>query len=233
VKEKSILFSAPMIRAIRENRKDQTRRLSGLDAINEAPDQWTFKSFTDPVAEFVHGETGEVVEVRCPYGPAGTHLWVRETWQAIHVCVDPETGYGDDIIVCDSIPKNDGSEYVDLHDARTKPFWSVVYAATDPQAEWHKDDRGFGWRPSLFMPRWASRITLEVTGIRVERLQDITEADAKAEGVERTDELTGTADDILSLRHAYSLLWDKINGKTHPWKSNPYVWVVQFKVVQP
>lgn len=104
--------------------------------------------------------------LRCPYGAPGDRLWVRETWQAIHVSIDPETGCGDDVQAAPSIPKDSQNGW-----------WGVVYAATDPQAN------GFAWRPSFYMPRWASRITLEVTEVRVERLQDISEEDAIAEGI--------------------------------------------------
>jgi hypothetical protein len=85
------------------------------------------------------------------------------------------------------------------------------------------------WKPSIFMPRWASRITLEITNIRVERLQEITEEDAKAEGIENpffaSDRYWPTFKD------RFETLWDSINGKTYPWSSNPWVWVIEFKKV--
>ena len=81
------------------------------------------------------------------------------------------------------------------------------------------------WRPSIFMPRAASRITLKVTGVRVERLQDISEEDAQAEGVD----FLPLAPAALTHRTSYSGLWDKINGKKHPWSSNPWVWCIEFR----
>lgn len=95
------------------------------------------------------------------------------------------------------------------------------------------------WTPSIHMPRWASRITLELTGVRVERLQDISEKDAKAEGIEEPSPAHGAwCDPNLgreghwSYRLTFSLLWDSINGKRAPWASNCWVWVLQFRVVK-
>lgn len=81
------------------------------------------------------------------------------------------------------------------------------------------------WRPSIHMPRWASRITLEITAVRVERLQEISEADVQAEGC--TGSPFGKAADAM----LFPTLWDSINAKKHPWESNPWVWVVEFKRV--
>ncbi len=86
------------------------------------------------------------------------------------------------------------------------------------------------WYPSIFMPRWASRITLEVVSVRVERLQEITEEDAVREGCTHTG-LGVAADEIESAREQFQRLWDSINGKKYPWDSNPFVWVVEFKRV--
>lgn len=99
------------------------------------------------------------------------------------------------------------------------------------------------WRPSIYMPRWASRITLEVTEVRVERLQDISEEDAQAEGVERCDgfplslgypagEDDGKCVLYPSAVRAFSVLWDSLNHERAPWRSNPWVWVIRFKRVQ-
>jgi hypothetical protein len=106
------------------------------------------------------------------------------------------------------------------------------YAATSQTLE-----KGDGWRPSIFMPRWASRITLEVTGVRVERLQEISEEDAKAEGVElgkmQPAIINGESGSVMIFdpRKAFSVLWDSINKKKYPWSSNPWVAVITFKRV--
>lgn len=156
----------------------------------------------------VAGDHGWVATgIKCPYGPVGRKLWVRETWGLL-----------------DTEPK-DGPE-----DA------TIFYRATDGDRH---DLRYQKWRPSIFMPRWASRITLEVTGIRVERLNDITDADALAEGIRPLP--LQSADDpsawyevepgvcqARSPRASYAALWEKINGKWS-WAANPYVWVILYR----
>jgi len=86
-------------------------------------------------------------------------------------------------------------------------------------------------RPSIHMPRWASRIALEITNVRVERLQDISEEDAQAEGVPKSITQYGLTIDYENYREPFIELWDKINGKKHPWASNPWVWVVEFRKI--
>jgi hypothetical protein len=205
VKEKPILFSAPMIKAILEDRKTQTRR------IVKHPEY--FGCFTGDCPHEYQKQCDESILFvpDCPYGTPGDRLWVRETF-----CVGYPTGEPHHWSAIKPTSE--------LHQAERRAFYRAD--GEDP-----KDGPQRHWTPSIHMPRWASRITLEVTGVRVERLQTITEADARAEGVERTDELTGTADDILSLRHAYSLLWEQING-AGSWESNPFVWCISFSVVK-
>ena len=140
----------------------------------------------------------------CPYGQPGDRLWVRETW-----CGPFKWG------------KNDGK---------------FAYRA-DPESLWPENIRTpylSLWKPSIHMPRWASRITLEVTGVRVERLQDISEADAQAEGARECDPVSGR--EVLlagpSQRGSFVLhyrdIWEQINGPGS-WDANPWVWVVEFK----
>lgn len=173
--EKPILFSAPMVRAILEGKKNQTRRLFNTD-------------YCVPL-------TGEIL--RWPYGHPGDRLWVRETWR---------------------------------HQASPHTVTSCRYRADETPENDH-----YQWRPSIFMPRWASRITLEVTGVRVERLQEISEADALAEGFPlpggpmRVNGKLGTGvffDPLMAFR-AY---WHELNAKRCPWESNPWVWVVTFEM---
>jgi hypothetical protein len=108
----------------------------------------------------------------------------------------------------------------------------VYYRATDPA--WDEEETGFRWKPSIHMPRWASRITLEVTGVRVERLNDISEADAETEGC-RAEVISGTAgyDDqgVISAVEKFRELWESINGPGS-WAENPWVWVVEFERIE-
>ena len=145
---------------------------------------------------------------RCPYGQPGDRLWVRETWQAVN--------------------GNDRARHIVTH-PRPDRGW-LEYAATP-----RLDEPAYKWRPSIFMPRWASRITLEVTGVRVQRLHDISEADARAEGIDfdpgeggtfHVAGLAGCGSD--SAVDAYRKLWEAING-LRSWAANPWVWVVEFK----
>lgn len=128
---------------------------------------------------------------QCPYGRPGDRLWVRETWATL-------TGNGSRTVY-----RADGEE------PRT--------GSDDTPAEQRPAMR---WRASIFMPRSASRITLEVTEVRVQRLMDLTEDDARAEGVEVPDGLTAVS--------AFALLWNRINGERASWTANPWVWAASF-----
>lgn len=125
----------------------------------------------------------------------------------------------------------------DGEENNTEP--GIYYRATDPG--WDEEDTGFRWKPSIFMPRWASRITLKVVSVRVERLQDISDEEALAEGVSFASgfylgglhPLKGTPKVFPSPVQAFESIWDSINAKKHPWASNPWVWVVEFEKVKP
>ena len=234
--EKPILFSGPMVRAILEGRKTQTRRVvKNKGPLNEF-DMAVLRE--DGKAEFFHTPQSIFCTIKCPY-PVGTRLWVRETWRR-------------DV--------NSGTP-ASVH----APVW---YKASND----FYDGFGEGWRPSIFMPRWACRLTLEVTDVRVERLQEISEADAIAEGVE--PEILGEPFPQAGLKvwrgymnherayrdtakESYQSLWNAINepkwiqrrrqkGKPvedwerrqsnkpdHSWQANPWVWGYTFKVVAP
>jgi hypothetical protein len=197
VKERPILFSGEMVRAILDGNKIQTRRVivPQPPSLTEgvifnpsafAPDYgWYFRPYGG--------------HAKCPYGQPGDRLWVRETWcnimkdglrPEIHYKADAERPYIEDY---------------------------------DP-SEWK-------WRPSIHMPRCASRINLLITNIRVERVQDISEEDAKAEGVVPTISEALWNDPIFThlYRWPFALLWDAINEKRgYGWDVNPFVWVIEF-----
>ena len=214
--EKPILFSGPMIRAILEGRKTQTRRVIDFSRVSSrvgpfccGPDG--YDTVADKLIERVPWTANRIMQMlKCPYGGPGDRLWVRETWGC-----DPNDWAG-------------GPEYC-------KPL--IVYKASWPDeyitvnhckgteypasGEYH-----WGWHPSIFMPRWASRITLEVEQVRVQRVQEISEDDALAEGIDQCNSSVGWI-----VRERFQRLWDTING-THPgrsWSDNPWVWCVSFR----
>ena len=193
MKERPILFSAPMVRALLAGTKTQTRRtcnhpgLKDLSYIVNCGDGW----WGDEEGDF---------QARCPYGQPGDRLWVREAFAIV-----PRTAYRCSEGVQQTLRPDDD------HDA-------AIY-----REGWVRSKGGFRWRPSIHMPRWASHITLEVTGVRVERLQDISEADAISEG---------TPFPCGGWVGGYQKLWESIHGPGS-WDLNPWVWVVEFKRVMP
>lgn len=206
MKERPILFSAPMVRAILDGRKTQTRRYLTSDT-----------NFT----------CAELTKLKCRYGVPGDRLWVRETWCAVLPRKDGGLEYN-------------GARLVTPPDGESVELWYRADGELGPISCLFDD--GPRWRPSLHMPRWASRLTLEVTSVRVERLQDISEEDAKAEGVTplasigesqpildtpRRGRTHGTHPHVL----AFGVLWDTLNGKRPgcAWQDNPWVWAVSFR----
>ena len=223
--ERPIIFSAPMVMAILDGSKTQTRRvikrIGGIGPVTEFQRSdtpgydWAMRDKCMRWHEFTNAELLK----RCIYGTRGSRLWVRETWQCFR-----RTSYEYD----------EWEEMESTKDIGTyglPEVGSVVYKA-DNKSLLNK------WFPSIHMPRWASRISLEVAGIRVERLHDIAEDDAVAEGVKITDEYTGCADDINPYKHAWSSVYESIyrsvyesiNGKGS-WDLNPFVWVIDFRKI--
>lgn len=214
MKERPILFSAPMVRALLDGSKTQTRRVLKGDFMHQPKGsmdaKWYFRG--PKMACWDSYETeAELIARHSPYGRPGDRIWVRET----HYIVD------------------EGSQY--------------FYRATGGYSQHKEIDEAHGnaplvwagpWKPSIFMPRRASRMTLEITSVRVERLQDISEADAIAEGIERTahgfwrlygkPEVNGSYSPVAS----YRSLWESINGPGS-WALNPWVWVIEFKRIKP
>ncbi|WP_047300501.1 hypothetical protein [Pseudomonas fluorescens] len=211
-KERPILFSAPMVRAILDGRKNVTRRpVKGLKT-------------NFPVVAAADGtplRTGACWDIggpilHCPFGKPGERLWVRETWYCDH----------DEVMRGPYLKPDD----LDIREARDDG--TLVYAAdglTPYEAEQPV------WKPSIHMPRWACRILLEISDVRVERLQDITYEQAVAEGVHRGPLREWCASDEGGACHKYPVpafrdLWQSVGGD---WEANPWVWVVEFKQVTP
>lgn len=207
MKDKPIIFSGPMVQAILEGRKTMTRRAitvpwcKGMRSMPYEP----YYVETDGRLLYMD-ECGEYhpMENKCPYGKPGTRLWVRETWASW----------------CDECDNNQGTGYDDAtcgHGDCNR----YAYKADN------KGCPGGKWRPSIHMPKEAARIWLEVTNVRVERLQEITYDDCLREGLWDY----GTDVDTLA---AFQDLWQKLNAKRgYGWEVNPWVWAVEFKGISP
>jgi hypothetical protein len=223
--ERPILFSDPMVRAILSGAKTQTRRLVRFPAEVEVDGltrmQPGYPDGPRPIWDY-DGEPN-AFSTHNPYGGPGDRLYVREAWRTFE---RPE-----DLV--------DGIRF--RADDAFRPIENSREAADRWVGAHNNGIHGDRWRPSIHMPWWASRLTLEVTGIRVERLQDITEEDARWEGVglvladsfpvaerKRITDFVRDGD----RRGAFALLWDSINARRAPWDSNPWVWVVGFRRVE-
>lgn len=186
IEEKPILFSGSMVLAVQALNKTQTRRTTGLKKINENPDNYSFEGFTFEkgilYAIFLHRYTGYSALIRCPYGKPRGNLWIRETFAVAKFHEDYELG------VVDEIEEYTGRLPKEKPDGFNTIYASDHYAAsTNPKFKGGScdtpEERGYKWRPSIHIPRWASRTNLDFGDVRVERLNDISEDDAIAEGV--------------------------------------------------
>lgn len=246
MKEHPILFSGPMVRAILDGKKTQTRRVvtpqptrvlrrvldvgvPGVRVPITQPDGWEWR---DLYGADDGGHFDKALADHSPYGQPGDRLWVRETSAAwSHT-------------LCRIVP---------FAKAQRNHDGMVLYRAgyEDPEIKVTQPmkSKGERWVPGIHMPRWAARLTLEVTEVRVQRLQDITEGDALAEGVtsglipadeygpERIGYVLGQDDGRCKLYPtccwAFEVGWDSINGDRATWASNPWVWALTFRRVQP
>lgn len=203
MKERPMLFSAPMVRAILDGSKTQTRRIVKPQPVMPGYVQSFLPHGLD------YGRVGffdDDREWQCPFGQPGDQLWVRETWSKAHSVASSDLFY-----------RADG----DYQSGKQYPL--------------HYVEREGRWRPSIHMPRWASRIQLEITGVRVERLQDISEADARAEGCSSggwspsySDPDNSGGHESWSAADSFADLWESINGP-ESWDANPWVWVIEFR----
>lgn len=196
MKERPILFSTEMVRAILEGRKTQTRRI--VKKQPHGAGEWVRQ-----LASWLFPNVNPYIKLKCPYGQPGDRLWVRETWFNDMSFGSPE-------------------------------YYYRANGEFDEQFERHRLGQvgPFKWRPSIFMPREACRLMLEVTDVRVERLQDISEEDAIAEGISLPNYAEQAIKDIFFPEPSaiYSELWESINGKGS-WDKNPWIWVIGFKIL--
>lgn len=205
MKEKPILFSGPMVNAILDGRKTQTRRVvnakrhPNLEVSDDGEPIYMHSSDCRGYCDYACGK--KVLEQWTPYGVVGDRLWVRETWTS------------------------DGADIQRVLMAQRKIPIRCLYRANPADAK--RVGTTFKWTPSIHMPRWASRITLEIIELRAERLQNISDTDSVSEGIPN-----GAY--AINPRESFRSLWDDINSQRgFGWDANPWVWVIEFKKVQP
>ena len=219
--DRPILFSGEMVRAILSGRKTQTRRMVKFKPPYTNHSSWPFVYphphdngsfvFTDAVYDekFIQGMTAGNKGRRSPYGAMGDRLWVRETFALMY-------------------KDSDACIHEDEVDMQCPcPGCLIEYRADTGNkhpGDWPDDEDAPHWKPSIFMPRWASRISLEIDSVRVERIQDISSSDATEEGC------CLPSNGFPKIE--FHALWESINGTIHPWSENPWVWVISFHVVK-
>lgn len=234
MRERGMIFNGEMVRAILEGRKGQTRRALTPRHIRMIE---TAASIGEcyPLESGRHHENSQAYYREwCPYGTVGDRIWVRETWALLGnedaCCIDWNG----------KLCKGDEREAAKIYCASCEQrpgdygLWSIP-----DDADWkpHTENEKFegAWRPSIHMPRWASRITLEITAVRVERLNDISDADAKAEGLDKSHDFPDTyltpKGDFADADIVFRRLWESIYGE-ESWQANPWVWVIEFKRVE-
>lgn len=205
MKVRGMIFNGEMVRAILDGRKTQTRRPANASTAN----------LLDLQRQYPHKK----YNISCPCGVVGDRLWVRETFQG------PLFDY------------EHMQDYLEDSSKFETPEFCQYAADGKPAPEYYDADDNLhcGWRPSIHMPRWASRLTLEITGVRVERLNSISQEDAQAEGMELTGWRPTYSDpdsggEVWTPYDNFAQLWESIYGE-ESWKANPWVWVIEFKVV--
>lgn len=214
--ERGMIFNADMVRAVLDGRMTQTRRIMKVQPVSVKFEPRFIIDSTkrSEIGKWCWAEPGVFVNPRrsalfsCPFGAVGDRLWVRETWSEDFANYYP----------------NDRVWYAADDDRRLDiEIVDGVRGIYSPESDVHVP---FRWRPSIHMPRRASRITLEITGVRVERLNDISEDDAKAEGAP-------TECCVIGDKHflGFRSLWRCIYG-ADSWQANPWVWVIEFKRVE-
>jgi len=209
MKERPILFNAENVQAILDGRKTMTRRV-----MKPQPNDYGLIPFTETMAIRWKGNLVKLRDMPqfCPYSQVGDRLWCKEAYN-----LNVLAGVGDKEQFILNYRAGGTSSWFKINEVNPKPPF-----------------RFQKWTPSIFMPRWASRLTLEITGLRAERLQDITEDDAKAEGVtpHRIDWDDNISPNVtIDYREGFIKLWNSINAKRgYSWEKNPWVWVIEFKV---
>ena len=237
--ERGMIFNGEMVRALLSGRKTQTRRIvKGTDGAVKFCKEWDIngKEVFVVLGEKDHTGMNPVLgAISCPFGAVGDRIWVRETWGVV------SHAFSDDGLMIDWVPDRPATAINEMPFGNGYYSGHAIYAA-DGDFTWGDDD-GYEdgrscWKPSIHMPRAASRILLEITNVRVERLNAISEEDARAEGIIDggcincgEPEPCGCANPEPDATDAFAYLWQSIYGQDN-WNANPWVWVIEFKRVE-
>ncbi|SWU88387.1 morphogenetic protein [Klebsiella pneumoniae] len=204
-----MIFNAEMVRALLSGRKTQTRRIIKPQPEATLSGSLSGKWLSRPLNGLLLPKI-EDIAIHCPFGVVGDRIWVRETFQGPLFDYDLMDSYCKDPTPFE------------------KPKFCVYKADGVPAPEFYDadDELHCCWRPSIHMPRWASRILLEITNVRVERLKSISDGDAIREGCSTADMKSGDC-----VADVFARLWASIYGD-ESWNSNPWVWVIEFKRIE-
>ena len=242
--EKPILFNTEMVKAILDGRKTQTRRIVRLTEFQKAISHGYDWMFRDKRGLWNEVPASWLLRNKCPYGRPGDLLWVRETWKpgawrddgriAIDYKASPELTKTPWLTIPEEYP---GKQFDELWEQWTNELRDMGwFPDKNGVYQWESGQSPLKWRPSIFMPRWASRITLRMTDVWVERVQEISEADVQREGwFFQNHDLSKRYDPVTmdTARQWFAELWDSVNAKRgFSWDSNPWVWVVEFEKVE-
>ncbi len=224
--ERGMIFNAEMVRALLDGRKTQTRRnVKGTDGAVKFCKEWDIngEEIFVVLGEKDHTGMNPVLgAISCPFGGVGDRIWVRETAR----CEWQRGDFKNAAFETGVTYKANGERQTFSSAEQHKTFPRRSHAANGDRA----------WHPSIHMPRWASRITLEITDVRVERLNAISQEDAQAEGMELTGWRPTYSDpdsggEAMTPYDNFAELWSSIYGD-ESWKANPWVWVISFKRVE-
>ncbi|MEJ4043441.1 hypothetical protein [Erwinia sp. SLM-02] len=208
MRERGIIFNSEMVKAILDGRKTQTRRIVKLPIIDR-------DAMCELSGNEIAGEINGGNFRNSQIGQPGDRLWVRETYRVHSRATDVATL---------------------VYKASERQSWTQQTHRV-PISECNKPVSAEKWTPSIHMPRWASRITLEITGVRVERLQQVTDVEAMREGIQNLTTLSHAdfgIPGLVNAQHpvrAFQLLWESIYGADN-WQANPWVWVIEFKRIE-
>lgn len=235
--DKPILFSGPMVRAILDGRKTQTRRalnpqpktLRHCDNCGLWEGEWAACEEPDC------GKLVETMQLRKPTPIAkGDHLYVREAWADVNYCGAPAIALRADHCIDELMDHEDflrADSSMNYEDERITGFGKHGLQFTMWYQDLFNGEPDHAWKPGIHMPKWASRIWLRVTDVRVQRLQDISDQDALAEGTPRI--VTGSLGDEDQLIEDFAYLWDSLNAKRgFGWDANPWVAAYTFERIE-